>query len=282
MNELAVTKPAELYRTSTDVAGLCKEFVVNSAINIQGRKFVKVEGWQSIAAAHGCIAEIEYVKETNVQGINGIEACALLRRMSDGAVISRANGFVGQDEKNWPDRAVYARYAMAQTRATSRVCRNAFAYVVVMMNAGLETTPAEEVPSEGFTDRQPVVRQIQSHPLAKPELVEAARKFAKENNPVESWAKETKAAIASAKPESNGQDTVTGILGKVTPSADGGVWYIESIGDCKKGLWTRDKELAYALKGYEGAGIVAHLQSKKAGSYRVVSFESIEVEEPNE
>jgi hypothetical protein len=34
---------------------------------------------------------------------------------------------------------------MAQTRAISRVCRSAFAHVVVMMNANLSTTPAEEM-----------------------------------------------------------------------------------------------------------------------------------------
>ena len=39
---------------------------------------------------------------------------------------------------------------MAQTRAISRACRSAFAHVVVMMNAGLSTTPAEEVPLGGF------------------------------------------------------------------------------------------------------------------------------------
>lgn len=39
---------------------------------------------------------------------------------------------------------------MAQTRAMSRACRSAFAHVVVMMNAGLATTPAEEVPHDGF------------------------------------------------------------------------------------------------------------------------------------
>src|SRR3546814_8677098 len=41
---------------------------------------------------------------------------------------------------------------MAQTRAISRACRSAFAHVVVMMKAGLETTPAEEIPSGGFSD----------------------------------------------------------------------------------------------------------------------------------
>jgi hypothetical protein len=41
---------------------------------------------------------------------------------------------------------------MAQTRAISRACRSAFAFIVTYMDAGLETTPAEEVPHEGFAD----------------------------------------------------------------------------------------------------------------------------------
>jgi hypothetical protein len=41
---------------------------------------------------------------------------------------------------------------MAQTRAISRACRSAFAFIVTYMDAGLETTPAEEVPAEGFQD----------------------------------------------------------------------------------------------------------------------------------
>jgi hypothetical protein len=42
---------------------------------------------------------------------------------------------------------------MAQTRAMSRAARSAFAHVVTLMDAGLATTPAEEVPQEGFAER---------------------------------------------------------------------------------------------------------------------------------
>ena len=41
---------------------------------------------------------------------------------------------------------MFARRGMAQTRANSRVCRTAFAFVVTLMKAGIETTPAEEIP----------------------------------------------------------------------------------------------------------------------------------------
>jgi hypothetical protein len=159
MNALVTTTPSsnvEVYRASTDAAGLCKEIVVASALTIQGRKYVRVEGWQAIAIAHGCTGSAGEVDK--VEG--GVRAVGQIRRMSDGSVIAEAEGFVGEDEPTWfggkvgnktlPKRPDYAIRAMAQTRAISRACRSAFAHVVVMMNAGLSTTPAEEVPYGGF------------------------------------------------------------------------------------------------------------------------------------
>lgn len=167
------TTNAEVYRASTDAAALCREIVVESAMEIQGRKYVKVEGWQAIAIAHGCTASARDVERVS----GGVRAIGEIRRMSDGSVIAEAEGFVGEDEPTWyggtsrawkwgekrgekvwydkelPKRPDYAIRAMAQTRAISRACRSAFAHVVVMMNAGLSTTPAEEVPDGGFEDR---------------------------------------------------------------------------------------------------------------------------------
>ena len=158
MNAIITTTNAELYRSSTDAASICKDIVVATASTIQGRKYVCVEGWQAIAIAHGCTASSRDVERID----GGVRAVGEVRRMVDGAIISQAEGFVGEDENVWfgggkdkwgkpfPKRADYAIRAMAQTRAISRACRSAFAHVVVMMNAGLQTTPAEEVPSDGF------------------------------------------------------------------------------------------------------------------------------------
>lgn len=162
MNALVTTTTtnADIYRSSTDAAELCKGIVVASAMEIQGRKYVKVEGWQAIAIAHGCTGSARDVEA--VEG--GVRAIGEIKRMSDGMVIATAEGFVGEDETTWyggeittrfgkktlPKRPDYAIRAMAQTRAISRACRSAFAHVVVMMNAGLSTTPAEEVPYGGF------------------------------------------------------------------------------------------------------------------------------------
>ena len=134
---------------------------MRTAQNIQGRKYIRVEGWQSIANAYGCVASAKDVERTET----GFRAIGQVRRMDTGIVIAEAEGFVGDDERTWNKRDEYAKRAMAQTRAISRACRSAFAFVVTYMDAGLETTPAEEVPSEGFADSP--------HPKPAPRLVDA-------------------------------------------------------------------------------------------------------------
>jgi hypothetical protein len=154
-------------RQASDVAGFCKDIVLRTAQNIQGRKYVRVEGWQSIANAYGCVASAKDVERVET----GFRAIGQVRRMDTGIVIAEAEGFVGDDEKTWSKRDEYAKRAMAQTRAISRACRSAFAFVVTYMDAGLETTPAEEVPHEGFSDAprpaSPVRYQAQSKPAPR-------------------------------------------------------------------------------------------------------------------
>jgi hypothetical protein len=148
-NELTTTHNAEpvafdgagAFRASTNAAGLCAAIVQATAKPIQGRKYVAVEGWQSIAIAHGCTASARDVEK--VEG--GWKAIGEVRRMSDGRLIAQAEGFLGEDEKMWASRPLFARRAMVQTRAISRACRSAFAHVVIMIDADLGTTPAEEM-----------------------------------------------------------------------------------------------------------------------------------------
>lgn len=192
MNELSIIPDSkELVRQSTDIASLCREIVVASAVIIQEHKYVRVEGWQAIATAHGCVASARDVRK--VEG--GMVATGEIRRMQDGQLIATAEGFVGEDEPTWyggsvekdewtgargarkktgkkiltvlPKRMEYAIRAMAQTRAISRACRGCFAHVVVLMDAGLSTTPAEEVPEGGFRDDLPT--QHEPEPESIPE-----------------------------------------------------------------------------------------------------------------
>lgn len=161
-NQLAVSNGTQhqvsYHRQATEVASLCKEIVTRTAQNIGGRKYVRVEGWQSVANAFGCVASAKDVERTET----GFRVIGQVRRMDTGAIICEAEGFVGDDERTWAKRDEYAKRAMAQTRAISRACRSAFAFVVTMMDAGLETTPAEEVPAEGFSDGPRVITHTPS------------------------------------------------------------------------------------------------------------------------
>jgi hypothetical protein len=167
-NTLAVSSGTMIspHRQATDVAWICKEIVLKTAQNIQGRKYVRVEGWQSIANALGCVASAKNVTRCET----GITAVGQVRNMATGIVVAEAEGFVGFSEKTWGNREEYAQRAMAQTRAISRACRSAFAFVVTLMDAGLETTPAEEVPSEGFSDNRPSPRIVDAE-VIQPRIV---------------------------------------------------------------------------------------------------------------
>lgn len=134
----------ELMRRASDVAGVCREIVMRTAMELQGKKYVKVEGWQSMATAFGCSPSIKEVVEEE----RGIRAVAELKR-HDGTVLASAEGYCGLDEPRWANQPLYARRGMAQTRAISRVCRSVFAFVVVLIDENLSTTPAEEIPSGG-------------------------------------------------------------------------------------------------------------------------------------
>jgi hypothetical protein len=146
----AERSPQQVMTLVSQVASATKALVGNSVINLQGKKYIRVEGWQAIAAAHGCTVTADTV---SMDEKGNCTAMAYVRRVRDGAGLGQAEGYVGMDEV-WGKRPTYARRAMAQTRAISRACRNAFAHVVVAMNSehatGFETTPAEEVPDGGF------------------------------------------------------------------------------------------------------------------------------------
>ena len=137
---------------TNNVAEVCRDIVTKTAIDIQKKKYVQVEGWQSIATAHGCVAGSE--APVYIDGPDkGYQAKGYITHIATGNVISTAYGFVGEDEVKWANNPAYAKQAMAQTRAISRACRSAFAHVVVLMDEGLEVTPAEEVPAGGFKDK---------------------------------------------------------------------------------------------------------------------------------
>ena len=154
LGTLQATNPAALVSGAAEMA---KELaaVINKQqlfTVIQGKKFVGVEGWTTLAVMLGCVA-----REVQTTENNGIyTAIVELVRMNDGACISRASAECG-DEKPWNTRPKYARRSMAQTRATGKACRLAFSWIMSL--AGYEVTPAEEMTPIIEAEQEPIDRE---------------------------------------------------------------------------------------------------------------------------
>lgn len=155
-----VEQPRELMVRGQGVASACREIVMRCSVHFAGRRYIQAEGWQALASLSGLTPRIETVEELETGDVRAL--CSLVR-IADGEVMARAEGFVGTDEPVWfggtvtdkwgktktlPKRSKFAIRAMAQTRATSRACRTALAWLVPLVDSSLATTPAEEMPWE--------------------------------------------------------------------------------------------------------------------------------------
>jgi hypothetical protein len=140
LGTLQATNPAALVSGAAEMAHELAAVINKQKLFtvIQGKKFVGVEGWTTLATMLGVTA-----REVSTTEQNGVYVAVVeLVRMSDGACISRASAECGE-EKPWNTRPKYARRSMAQTRATGKACRLAFSWIMSL--AGYEVTPAEEM-----------------------------------------------------------------------------------------------------------------------------------------
>lgn len=104
------------------------------------KKHVYVEGWTAVAALRG-VTPLEISNERQEDG-SYIAKVSLVN--ADGRTIGAASAECGgPEEMLWQERAPYARRSMAATRATSKVCRLCFSWILVL--EGYSGTPAEEM-----------------------------------------------------------------------------------------------------------------------------------------
>lgn len=145
---IRANKPAEVIAAATEAATALASVIEDRKLysNIQGKKFVRAEGWTTLAAILGVTPH-----EVSVMEVEGTYTATVeLRRLTDGVSIGRASAECGPDEPSWGKRPKYARRSMALTRATGKACRLAFSWVMAL--AGYEVTPAEEVASTSHDD----------------------------------------------------------------------------------------------------------------------------------
>ena len=120
-------------------------------INLQGKKYLKAEGWLFLARAFGLTVRVREVVKMTDDPLSFQATAEVLDH--SGQVVGQGIGFCGADEKSWRNRPVYALASMAQTRATSKALRSILAWVAVL--AGCEGTPGEEVMDAQFVQRPP-------------------------------------------------------------------------------------------------------------------------------
>jgi hypothetical protein len=140
---LAAPDPAAIIRQATREANALSQVIEDRTLYtmIQQRKYVRVEGWTTLAVMRGCLArEVDTTEQQDGRYVAVVE----LVRLTDGAVLTRASAECGgPGEPTWQNRPPYARRSMAQTRAAGKACRIAFSWVMAL--TGYETTPAEEM-----------------------------------------------------------------------------------------------------------------------------------------
>jgi len=136
-----VLKPSsEIVRNAGRTAKILRDVVEKCKLynDIAGKKYVKVEGWETLGALLYCKAVVTEIEEYR----SGYRATAEIRNFED-KVLSRGVAICLRDEKNWKDKDDYALMSMAQTRAVGKAYRLGFSWILSL--AGYEPTPAEEM-----------------------------------------------------------------------------------------------------------------------------------------
>lgn len=146
--------PVQVVEQAKKVAEALNAVIVKQKLftPIQGKKYVRVEGWQTLGSMLGITAVV--VKTEPVEGARGYKAKAEARKVSDGTVVGSGEALCMRDEDNWKDRDDYAILSMAQTRAVAKSLRGPLGFVVSL--AGYAATPAEEMTVEKKRNMPPM------------------------------------------------------------------------------------------------------------------------------
>jgi hypothetical protein len=134
-------EPTEIVANAAQTAHALAEVIKKQKldVSIQGRRYVRVEGWTLLGSLVGVFPICTWTRQLE----NGWEARVEARTLA-GALVGAAEAMCLRSERNWSDRDEHTLRSMAQTRATSKALRQPLGFIVSM--AGFEATPAEEMP----------------------------------------------------------------------------------------------------------------------------------------
>jgi hypothetical protein len=196
---LAVMTPSEKLERAREYAvalnGIIKFSPDRFVAKIGNNDFPKAEVWQTIAwmdgsEAHTVWARAVYGNDGD-RGVTGFEARAEVHDIATGKFLASGESFYGMDESATQGQRsqggkLNAAKSAAQTRAISKALRGRYAFVVIL--AGLDATPAEEIdrstgeirPAKSKQPRRPQQKQTDSENIDA-ERVDAMVEYAVEN-----------------------------------------------------------------------------------------------------
>ena len=149
INLIPYEAPREVIKRATEQANALMEIVEQKNLYkaIEGKKYLVVDGWETIGAfnrVHALTDEVQPIME----GDQTIAYEAKVSLWQDGIRIGSAIMSCGLDEFPCRGKEGQAKHkaakSAAQTWATSKAYRMNFSWVAVL--AGFEPTPAEEMP----------------------------------------------------------------------------------------------------------------------------------------
>src|SRR5215469_7820205 len=126
-------QPLVRAQEASQIAGAALHICQNQANHYvkEGKTFLKWEAWQAIGEFAGYTSGAPTVKDNVLGGVPGLTAKAYLKNQQ-GKIISEGEGFCGVDETFW--KTMSDRVNVVQTRASVRVYRLKFSYIIQLMN----------------------------------------------------------------------------------------------------------------------------------------------------
>ena len=143
--DLAKTNPIEaLQKAQTVVQWMAEKCKGPAYISmIQGRQYPKVDWWTTVGMSLG-LFPVE-VSNDRIRDQEDICYLAVVEVRHGDQLVTRASAICSSKEEPWADRDEHAIRSMAATRATGKAFRIGLSGLAVL--AGLEPTPAEEMPA---------------------------------------------------------------------------------------------------------------------------------------
>lgn len=212
-NEIAVREvsPATLFGTNsptlvleraTEVANALAQVIQQKKLyTVMGRdkegnerRHIKVEAWMMLGAMIGVFPETEWTRKIEDSNGNLAYEARVVARTRDGAIVGAREAMCSKSEPNWKTRDDYAIRSMAQTRATSGALSMPLRFIVVL--AGFEGTPAEEMPTGEQREERRVEKPEQKLPRTGAEIGQAlVELLGKDDAPV--WVQQAREAFTT-------------------------------------------------------------------------------------